>query len=81
MLVTGKLQYNEPRLSIDGDEVKRVETFCYLGLNMDEGIKYNSHVEFLRKEISQLARMTYRIRKHLDRASAKKKIITHLSIP
>ena len=72
MLVTGKLQYNEPRLSIDGDEVKRVETFCYLGLNIDEGMKYNSQVEFLRKKFSQLAGMTYRIRKHLDRASAKK---------
>ena len=74
MLVNGKRQYNEPRFSIDGDEVKRNDTFCSLGLNINEGKKYNSQVEFLRKNFSQLAGMRFRIRNHLDRASPKKKL-------
>ena len=41
-------------------------------------MKYNNQVEFLRKKFSQLAGMTYRIRKHLDRASAKKKTLLRI---
>ena len=72
MLVTGKLSYNESNLFIEADAVKRVKKFCYLGMNVDENRKYHSQVEGLHKNISQLARMTFRIKSYLDLKSAKK---------
>ena len=72
MLITGKKEFNEPSIFIEADAVNRVESFCYLGMNIDEKMKYQCHVDVMRKKFSQLAGMTFRIKKYLNLGAAKK---------
>ena len=71
MLFTNKAVHCDPIIALDGSPIGRVESFKYLGVTIDDKLKYHDHIEYLSNRISHLCGVSYRLNKHLDLKSAK----------
>ena len=40
---------DEFRLEIDGNSIKRIETFKYLGVVLDSTLSFNEHIQCMKK--------------------------------
>ena len=60
-----------PKIFIHGKEIDRVDNFKYLGINIDSKLKYNAHLTHLRKKLSSLRYITYKIRPLINITAAK----------
>ena len=72
MLITNKINYNEPSIYIGSEAVLRTECFKYLGVLLDNSLKFHKHVDSVYSRLSQVSGISYRLRNHLDESSAKK---------
>ena len=71
MILTNKRVENPPVLYIGSDQIKRVDTFKYLGVHIDKNLKYNSHYNYLEARLSQLCGVSYRLRNQVNIRTAK----------
>ena len=71
MLFPNKAVQCDPIIALDGSPIGRVESFKYLGVAIDDKLKYHDHIEYLSNRISHLCGVSYRLNKHLDLKSAK----------
>ena len=71
MLVTYKHINVEPRILIGNEPIKRVDSFKYLGLHIDEKLKFHSQTKHIKSKLTQYCGITYRLRKFLNLRSAK----------
>ena len=71
MLFTTKLVDVPPQISLDGATIDKTTSFKYLGVLLDENLKYNEHLEYLCGRLSRICGMTFRIKYHLNLRSAK----------
>ena len=71
MLFTDKNVENDPIILLNASPVERVKNFKYLGVFIDEKLKYHAHLDHLCGKLSKLCGMTFRLKGHLDLKSAK----------
>ena len=53
MIVTKKLDVAEMPIKINDTSLKRCASYKYLGVVIDEKLKWNSHVDYISKKISK----------------------------
>ena len=46
MLLTNKHVVHQPNIHLNGELLKRAYSFKYLGLYLDDKVKFNAHVDF-----------------------------------
>lgn len=52
-------------ISLSGQEIERVTEFKYLGLHLDNRLRFDKHIQHVRKTISPLAGMLWRCRQYI----------------
>ena len=72
MLVTNRINYNQPSIYIGNEAVERTECFKYLGVLLDKSLRFHKHVDSVYSRLSKVSFISYRLRNHLDESSAKK---------
>ena len=72
MIVTSKIVNQNADLYIGNDKLNRVDCFKYLGVQIDSSLKFHYNIENLKGKLSQACGMSYRIKKYLNFAAAKK---------
>lgn len=58
-------------IKINNEEIERVKVFKYLGITIDENLKFNEHLTVIKKKISSKTYLLSRIRKKIDVHTAK----------
>ena len=71
MIITNKHVTSIPDVRIGQDKLKVVKHFKYLGINIDDSCKFNTHIDLLKSRMSSLRGMSYRLKNHLDIRAAK----------
>ena len=61
---------NEFSLEIDGNSIKRTETFKYLGVVLDSTLSFNEHFQCMNKKVSKILGLFSRIRPLLSLAGS-----------
>ena len=71
MVITNRDMSSVPDVRIGSDRLNLVKHFKYLGINIDDSCKFNTHIDSLKSRLSSLRGMSYRLRNHLDIRAAK----------
>ena len=71
MLFTNRNVENDPKIELDGKKLDRAVEFKYLGIFLDDKLKYQKHIEYLCDRMSRFCGTTFRLQKLLDIKSAK----------
>ena len=71
MLITNKIVDNDPIIYIDHDQISRVNCYKYLGVYMDDKLRYGRQIEVLKVTLSRFCGMSYRLKEHLNLKAAK----------
>ena len=71
MLFTNRHTVGDNYIKIDGVSLKRSQVIKYLGVHIDEGLKFQHHIDYLCGKLSKLCGVTYRLQELLDLKSAK----------
>ena len=71
MLITPKHVTEEPVLVLGGETVLRVTDFKYLGLFIDDSLKFHKQIDQLCIKMSRLCGVSHRLGHHLDYVSAR----------
>ena len=71
MIVTNLDIPTEPNIYLGSDRISRRKYVKYLGMHIDSALKYTDHVFFLKKKLSSLAGVSYRLSKYLNLKAAK----------
>ena len=72
ILITNKKVDDNPIVKLGGDNIERVSNCKYLGMYIDENIKYHHQISHIESKLRQLRGMTFRIRNYIDKAGARK---------
>ena len=57
---------------MSNDEIERVKSCKYLGMYLDENLKYHDHISYVKSKLRQYRGMSFRVKKFIDRQSARK---------
>ena len=71
MILTNKVLPFEPVLRLDDNVISRKTTVKYLGLNLDEKLKFTVHVDSLKTKLARLSGVTYRLHNYFNYQAAK----------
>ena len=71
MLISSKHVDINPIIRIGNEEVEKVDNYKYLGLMIDDKLRYDGHIEVLSGKLSQLCGVSYRLKNHFDTNTAK----------
>ena len=71
ILFTNKRVADKPMQELDGQQLIRAKDFKYLGVHLDDDLKYQNHIDQLCDKLSKLCGVTYRLYNYLDSKSAK----------
>ena len=71
MLFTNRIVQNSPSISIGSDQISRKSTVKYLGLHFNENLNFSTHIDHLKKKLSQLKGISYRLNKYFYFQTAK----------
>ena len=72
MLITNRKIENIPKLYIDQDEIKRVDTVKYLGCFIDDKLKFHVQINHIEAKLSRYCGVSYRLKQHFNRDTALK---------
>ena len=72
MFFTNKIVIDDPVICLDSNHINRAKEFKYLGIYLDDGLKYHKQLDFLCGKMARLCGVSYRLKRHLDIRSAKK---------
>ena len=61
----------EPLIHIGGNAIQKRTSVKYLGVHIDDRLKYHSHVDNLKKRMSQLGGISYRLKGYFNLSAAK----------
>ena len=62
MLITNKIVDNIPIIYLDNDQISRVNCYKYLGVYMNDKLRYGRHIEVLKVTLSRFCWMSYRLK-------------------
>ena len=71
MLFTNKTIETDPVILLNQLPIERVTEYKYLGVYMDDKLKYERHIDYLCGKISKLCGMSLRLKGHLDLKAAR----------
>ena len=72
MIVTNSLVQMTPHLYIENDPIVFVNNFRYLGINIDNKLKFQTQVDYLNGRLSQLCGISFRLKQYFNFDAAKK---------
>ena len=72
MLVTNKKVLNIPRLNIAGNFISQVNCVKYLGVHIDDKLKFSVQLVNLNSRLSRIFSASYRLRDLLNKETAMK---------
>ena len=72
MLVTNRHYDGTPHIVIDGNPIRRVDCTKYLGLYLDNQLKFHSQIENIEGKLSRYSGISFRLRNHFNRKTALK---------
>ena len=58
MLLTNKHVVHQPNIHLNGEVLKRAHIFKYLGIYLDDKVKFNAHIDYLKSRLSQYCGIT-----------------------
>ena len=61
-----------PYIHIDGDAVKQINSCKYLGVYIDDRLKFQPHIDHLERKLAQYCGISYRLRNHFNYNTARK---------
>ena len=70
MIISSHRFTNPPLIQIDYHEVKMVNCAKYLGVFLDDHIKYHDHIQYVENKLVQLCGASYRLKKHFNKSTA-----------
>ena len=62
MLITNKHVHIEPNIILGSTTLARASNFKYLGIHLDNKLKYNLHLHYIKAKLSQFCGVTYRLK-------------------
>ena len=71
MLITTKKVDSDPIIKLEDVNISRVSNLKYLGVQLDDNLKFHDHIEYLCGKMYQLCGVTFRLRDNLNLESAK----------
>ena len=71
MLVTNKYLFTDPELFIGNDKLSYVNSFKYLGVKINNSLKFHSHIDFIKSKLSRMCGVTYRLKNFVSKRAAK----------
>ena len=71
MLFTNRKVVDDPHIYIGNSRVKRVNSVKYLGVHIDDGLKFNTHIDYLKGRLAQYCGITYRLSNYFSLQTAK----------
>ena len=71
MILTNKKIISSPDIYIGQSAVKRVKCFKYLGISIDDDLKFHSQIKIIENKLSQFCGITYRLHKFFNFRSSK----------
>ena len=72
MLITNRHISHPPKILIDDKEVRIVKKVKYLGIYIDDKLKYNSQIEHIENKLARLCGVSFRLKSHFNLDTAKK---------
>ena len=70
-MTTSKVVDYDPCIYLNGTPIQRTNKYKYLGVHIDDNLKYQSHIINLDTKLSQFCGISYRLRNHFSPLSAK----------
>ena len=64
MLITNKHVHIEPNIILGSTTFARASNFKYLGIHLDDKLKYNLHLDYIKGKLSQFCGVTYRLKNY-----------------
>ncbi len=71
MIFTSKKTNLNLQITMDGNILKRVHEFKYLGVILQDNLKWNSHIQHITKKIAKASYFLTKVRHYVDLASLK----------
>ena len=71
LIITNKKIDYDPDIKINGETVHRKSSIKYLGMFIDERLKFTDHIDNLKTKLSRLTGVTYRLKHMLNLKTAK----------
>ena len=72
LLLTNRPVAVYPVISLGGDIIERVGTSKYLGIHLDDKLKYHDQIAHVKSKLRQFRGVSHRISRFIDKKSAKK---------
>ena len=72
MLITNRVLQATPNIHIANDKLSQATSFKYLGVIIDQSLKFQPHIEALMSRLSQVCGASFRLKHHLNLIAAKK---------
>ena len=79
MLLTNKCVAHEPSILLGGEPITGTGNFKYLGIMLDDKLKFNTQIEYVKSRLSQFCGISYRLKRYFTLDVAKN-FITHVFI-
>ena len=71
MVITNKVINNYPVLSIGGNDIVRVESFKYLGVLIDNNLKFQCQVDHVKSKLNRLCGVSFKLKNYFNVRTAK----------
>ena len=72
MLLTNICVAHEPSILLGGEPIARTGNFKYLGIMLDDKLKFNTQIDYVKSRLSQFCGITYRLKRYFTLDVAKK---------
>ena len=72
LIISRSRSHPIPTIKIGADKINHVRSVKYLGLIVDDDLKFNNHGKYLKGKLSSYSGISYRIRLYLDVHTARK---------
>ena len=79
MLLTNKSVAHEPSILLGGEPIARIGNFKYLGIMLDDKLKFNTQIECVKSRLSQFCGITF-VLSGILRWMSRENFITHVYI-
>ena len=71
MMVTNKKVAVQPQIFLGDEPIPRVECARYLGVYIDNHLRFNKHIGYLQSKMSRICGISYRLSRHMNIKTAK----------
>ena len=71
LLVSNRKCEIDPLINIGTEIISRKTSVKYLGIHVDESLKFHTHIDHLKSKLQQYAGITYRLHRYFNDSAAK----------